>query len=121
MSAEDLTTHASSLAHIVSFMIENANILFDFPVEFMDDVRLHSKRDPEEDASSTASTPPVKTTITFVDRYILNAILKLIVLMNYLDRFKGIALYVSLREFSKLYECLLHLGITQHLIFYPIC
>jgi len=68
MSAEDLTTHASSLAHIVSFMIENANILFDFPVEFMDDVRLHSKRDPEEDASSTASTPPVKTTITFVDR-----------------------------------------------------
>ena len=69
MSAEDLTTNASSLAHIVSFMIENANVLFHLPPEFVSDVRLHFKRDNEEDASSNASTPPVKTTITFVDRY----------------------------------------------------
>ena len=68
MSAEDLTTNASSLAHIVSFMIENANVLFNLPPEFVSDVRLHFKRDNEDDASSNASTPPVKTTITFVDR-----------------------------------------------------
>lgn len=68
MSAEDLTTNASSLAHIVSFMIERAKVLFDLPPEFVSDVRLHFKRDNEEDSSSTSSTPPVKTTITFVDR-----------------------------------------------------
>jgi len=69
MSAEDLNTHASSLAHIVSFMIENANELSDLPPEFSSDVQLYfSKRDPEEDSSSTSSTPPVKTTVTFVDR-----------------------------------------------------
>ena len=68
MSAEDLNTHASSLAHIVSFMIENANELSDIPPEFSSDVQLHfNKRDPEEDSSSTSSTPPVKTTVTFVD------------------------------------------------------
>ncbi|XP_046447265.1 rho GTPase-activating protein 19-like isoform X2 [Daphnia pulex] len=68
MSAEDLTTNASSLAHIVSFMIETTKVLFDLPPEFVSDVRLHFKRDNEEDSSSTSSTPPVKTTITFVDR-----------------------------------------------------
>lgn len=69
MSAEDLTTNASSLAHIVSFMIETTKVLFDLPPEFVSDVRLHFKRDNEEDSSSTSSTPPVKTTITFVDRF----------------------------------------------------
>lgn len=69
MSAEDLTTNASSLAHIVSFMIENAKVLFNHPPEFVSDVKLQLKRDTEEeDSSSTSSTPPVKTTITFVDR-----------------------------------------------------
>ena len=47
MSAEDLTTNASSLAHIVSFMIESAKVLFDLPPEFVSDVRLHFKRDSE--------------------------------------------------------------------------
>ena len=70
MSAEDLTTNASSLAHIVSFMIESTQVLFDLPPEFVSDVRLHFKRDNEEDSSSTSSTPPVKTTITFVDRFV---------------------------------------------------
>lgn len=70
MSAEDLNAHASSLAHIVSFMIENANALSDLPPEFISDVRLHfTKRDNEDDASSNSSTPPVKTTVTFVDRF----------------------------------------------------
>ena len=69
MSAEDLTTNASGLDQIVSFMIENANVLFEYPMEFLYDVRLHFKRDAnEEDSSSTSSTPPVKTSITFVDR-----------------------------------------------------
>ena len=49
-------------------MIENAKVVFDYPAEFINDVRLHFKRDGEEDASSTASTPPVKTNMTFVDR-----------------------------------------------------
>lgn len=75
MSAEDLTTNASSLAHIVAFMIEKAKVLFDLPPEFVSDVRLHFKRDTEEDASSTSSTPPVKTTITFVDRYVFDPII----------------------------------------------
>jgi hypothetical protein len=69
MSAEDLTTNASTLAQMVSFMIENANVLFEYPIEFLNDVRLHFKRDAnEEDSSGTSSTPPVKTSITFVDR-----------------------------------------------------
>jgi hypothetical protein len=69
MSAEDLTINASGLAQIVSFMIENANVLFDYPIEFLHDVRLYFERDAnEEDLSSTSSTPPVKTSITFVDR-----------------------------------------------------
>jgi len=56
MSAEDLTTNASTLAQNVSFMIENANVLFDYPPEFLNDVRLHFKRD-AEDSCSTSSTP----------------------------------------------------------------
>jgi hypothetical protein len=69
MSAEDLTTNASSLAQMVSFMIENANVLFEYPIEFLNDVRLYFKRDAnEEDSSCTSSSLPVKTSITFVDR-----------------------------------------------------
>ena len=75
-------------------MIENADILFNFPVEFMDDVRLHSKRDPEEDASSTASTPPVKTTITFVDRFI-----NIIILLKFWN-FKWITNYYKINNFK---------------------
>ena len=90
MSAQELTAEASLLARIVSFMIENAAAVFQYPAEFLDDVRLHFRK-PEappaashgpstcaanggagvggdDDASSTSSTPPVKTSITFVDR-----------------------------------------------------